>query len=212
MLLWRCLLFTTPIACQNKSYFFKYFCHFFHFSYYLVIFMSGRVIIETFNCTFFSCNFIKIRSYKDFLNSIISIDSSITDNIVRKIINVLQEKSRSKNRTLRTTTFTGYACEDFPSRTTRIPLLLRKEEIRPKARLKFVKKNISMPNPVKSLGYIKCHNLSSPRPVKSSSNSIRYNCEKISSWSRRPKTILEIRKKTAFLHVINNPIIFLWRL
>ena len=113
--------------------------------------------------------------------SIISIDSSITDNIVRKIINVQQEKCRSKNRTLRAPTFTGYACEDFPSRTTRIPLLLRKEEIRPKARLKFVKKTISMPNPVKSLGYIKYHNLSSPRSVKSPSNSIRYNCEKISS-------------------------------
>ena len=58
--------------------------------------------------------------------------------------------------------------------------------------LKFVKKT-SMPNPVISLGYIKCYDLSSPRP--SSSNSIRHNCEKICSWSRRPKTILEIRKK-----------------
>ena len=65
-------------------------------------------------------------------------------------------------------------------------------------RLKFVKKT-SMPNPVKSLGYIKCHSSSSPRPVKSPSNSIRYNCDKISSWSRRPKTILEIRKKKTFL-------------
>ena len=61
-------------------------------------------------------------------------------------------------------------------------------------RLKFVKKT-SMPNPVKSLGYIKCHSSSSPRPVESPSNSIRYNCEKICSWSGRPKTILEIRKK-----------------
>ena len=31
-----------------------------------------------------------------------------------------------------------------------------------------------MSNPVKSIGYIKCHNLSSPRPVKSPSNYIRY--------------------------------------
>ena len=74
-------------------------------------------------------------------------------------------------------------------------------------RLKFVKKT-SMPHPVKSLGYIKCHSSSSPRPVKSPSNSIRYNCEKICSWSRRPKTILEIRKKTTFLQVINNSIIY----
>ena len=50
-----------------------------------------------------------------------------------------------------------------------------------------------MPNPVQSLGYIECHSSSSPRPVKNPGNSIRYNCEKISSWLRRPKTILEIR-------------------
>ena len=30
-----------------------------------------------------------------------------------------------------TPTLTGYSCEDFPSRTTRSHLLLRKEEIRP---------------------------------------------------------------------------------
>ena len=34
-----------------------------------------------------------------------------------------------------------------------------------------------MPIPVKSLGYIKCYSSSSPRPVKSSSNSIRCNCQ-----------------------------------
>ena len=49
--------------------------------------------------------------------------------------------------------------------------------------LTFVKKT-SMPYLAKSHGYIKCH-----------SNSFRYNCEKICSWSRKPKTILEIRKK-----------------
>ena len=52
-----------------------------------------------------------------------------------------------------------------------------------------------MPNPVKSLGYINCYSSSSPTPVKSLHNSIRYNSKKICSWSRRPKTILEIRKK-----------------
>ena len=97
----------------------------------------------------------------------------------------------------RTPALTGYSCEDFPSRTTRSRLLLRKEEIRPNLtwysiRLKFVKKT-SMPNPVKSLGYIKCHSSSSPRPVKSPSNSIINNCKKI--WDLRSKTILEIRKK-----------------
>ena len=30
-----------------------------------------------------------------------------------------------------TPALTGYSCEDFPSRTTRSSLLLRKEEIRP---------------------------------------------------------------------------------
>ena len=30
-----------------------------------------------------------------------------------------------------TPALTGYSCEDFPSRTTRSHLLLRKEEIRP---------------------------------------------------------------------------------
>ena len=66
-----------------------------------------------------------------------------------------------------------------------------------------------MPNPVKSLGYIKCHRSSSTTPVESPSNSIRYNCGKICSWSRRPKTILKIRKKKAtFLYVINSSIIY----
>ena len=47
-------------------------------------------------------------------------------------------------------------------------------------RFKFMKKT-SMPNPVKRLGYIKCHSLTSPRPVKSPTNSIRYHCEKTST-------------------------------
>ena len=64
-------------------------------------------------------------------------------------------------------------------------------------KLKFVKKT-SMPNLVKNPGYIKCYSSSSsPRRVKSPSNSIRYNCVKICSWLRIPKTILEIRKKAS---------------
>ena len=62
-------------------------------------------------------------------------------------------------------------------------------------RHKFVKET-SMPNPFKSLGYIKCYSLSSPRPNKSSSNYIGYNCQKICHWKRRPKTILGISKKS----------------
>ena len=74
-------------------------------------------------------------------------------------------------------------------------------------RLRFVK-NTSMPNLVKSLGNIKCYSSSSPRPVKSPSISTRYNCLKICNWFRRPKNILAITKKTTFLLVINNCIIY----
>ena len=45
---------------------------------------------------------------------------------------------------------------------------------------------------------MKCYSSSSPKLVKGSSNSIRYNCYKICSWSRRLKTILEIKKRTHF--------------
>ena len=72
--------------------------------------------------------------------------------------------------------------------------------------LKFVKKT-SMLNPVKSFGYIKWYSSSSPRPVKSPSNSIRRSCQKICSWLRSPKTMLETRKKATFLYVISSPII-----
>ena len=101
-----------------------------------------------------------------------------------------------------TPALTGYPCEDFPSRTTRNRLLYTEKRTNEakyltwnSIRLKSVKKT-SMPNAVKSLGYIKCHCWSSPKFVKSPTNSIRYNCEKVSSWLRRPKTILEIKKAT----------------
>ena len=64
-------------------------------------------------------------------------------------------------------------------------------------RLKFVKKT-SMPNPVKSLGYIKHYSSSSPRPDKSPRNSIKYNWQKICSWSRRPKTYWKSEKRSHF--------------
>ena len=63
--------------------------------------------------------------------------------------------------------------------------------------LKSVKKT-NMLNPVENLGNIKCYSSNSPKPAKSSSNNIRYNCQKIHSWQRRRKTILEIRKKLHF--------------
>ena len=68
--------------------------------------------------------------------------------------------------------------------------------------------NISMPNPVKSFGYINCYRASNSRTVNNPTSSITYNCHKIFSWSRRPKTIPEIRKKFRFLQVINKSIIY----
>ena len=71
--------------------------------------------------------------------------------------------------------------------------------------LEFGKKK-SMLNPVTRLIYIKCYNSHSPRPIKSSCNFIRKNCQKIRSLPRKNETILEIRKKTTFLD--NKPITY----
>ena len=62
---------------------------------------------------------------------------------------------------------------------------------------------ISMPQRMESLGYIRCHSSSSSKPINSPSNSIRYNCQKVCSWSRRPETMLLIRKEAAVFEVIN---------
>ena len=71
----------------------------------------------------------------------------------------------------------------------------------------FVKKT-SLPNSVEIIGYIKCYMSSSPTPVKSASNSLRYNSQKICSSPRRPETILEIRIKASVFKVINKPVIY----
>ena len=55
-----------------------------------------------------------------------------------------------------------------------------------------------MQNSVKSLGHIKCYSSSGPRPDKSLFSSIRYYCQKICSWSRRSKTILDIKLRPYF--------------
>ena len=60
-----------------------------------------------------------------------------------------------------------------------------------------------MPSPVKSFGYIKCYSSSSPRPIKSPSNSTRYNYQKItiSQGDQRGwltiflKTLLTIKRR-----------------
>ena len=63
-----------------------------------------------------------------------------------------------------------------------------KYQTRNSIRLKFVKKT-GISNPDKSHGYIKWYCLSGPRPIKGPSNFIWYNCQKICSWSRKPKTM-----------------------
>ena len=96
---------------------------------------------------------------------------------------------------------TEYSFENFSSRITGTHLLLRKDQ-----HVTFVKKT-SMSNPVKSLRYILSATTQlASRPIKGSSSSIR-SCQTSKSRSRRPKTILKIRKETTFFNVINNPII-----
>ena len=106
----------------------------------------------------------------------------------------------------------GSSCDVWQFRITEGSVLLRNDETRVKTftwnfiRFEFVKKT-SKPKQVKSLGYIKCYNSNSPRPIESPSNSIRYNCQKICSWMTTRETILEVRKEIIFLEVINKPII-----
>ena len=106
-----------------------------------------------------------------------------------------------------TPTLTGYSCEDFPCRTTKSCLLLRKEEIRPNIWPKIPEDLCLWWRPI-CFTHIKCYKSSSPRPSKSPSNSIRYNYQKICSSSKRTKTILWIRKNATFFQVITNPVIY----
>ena len=73
-----------------------------------------------------------------------------------------------------TPALTGYSWANFPLRTNQTHILLRNEETRPNIwlGLKFVTIT-SMPNSVKSIGYIKWYTSSSPRSVISPSNSIK---------------------------------------
>ena len=75
-----------------------------------------------------------------------------------------------------------------------------------KIRLTFVKKT-SIQNPVESPKYIKCYSQSSPRPIKSSRNSVRYNCQK-SAVDREDLKPYWKREKATFLYVINKPTIY----
>ena len=86
----------------------------------------------------------------------------------------------------------GYSCEDFHLEPLKA-IYYWEKKIKAKyliwnsITLKFVKKTIMS----KNLRDIKYYSGSSPRLVKSSSNSTWCNCWKICSWLSKPKTILE---------------------
>ena len=108
----------------------------------------------------------------------------------------------------RTSALTGYLCEDFPCRTTWSCLLLRKDEIRWRIwsdeirwnKVTYLTKVCEKDQYAKPclkpwINQVLHYSLSNPRPIRIPSNSIRYNCQKICSWLRRPRTILESQKK-----------------
>ena len=106
-------------------------------------------------------------------SSIISIDIiNITDNIIRKVINVYHEKCRTNNGPLRNSSINWIFLWRLPIQNYLKPPVTEKRRNKAKyltwnsIRPKFVKKT-SMPNSVERLGYIKCYSLSSPRPVPS---------------------------------------------
>ena len=107
--------------------------------------------------------------------SIISIESNITDNIIRKVINVLKEKCRTINGALRNSNINWIFLWRLPIQNHLKSSISEKRRNKAKyltwssIRLKFVKKT-NMPNPVKSLGYVECFSSSSPRLVESASN------------------------------------------
>ena len=76
-----------------------------------------------------------------------------------------------------TPALTGYSCEVFHPEP---PKEIRRNKAKylswNSVKFKFAKKT-RMPNSAESLGYIKCYRLSSPRLVKSPSNSIRHKSE-----------------------------------
>ena len=63
-------------------------------------------------------------------SSIISIDSNVTDNIIRKVKIYSRKSAGPKMEPWVTVVLTGYSCEDFPPRTTWSCLILRKDRIR----------------------------------------------------------------------------------
>ena len=102
---------------------------------------------------------------------IFSTNCNITDNII-----IYSKKSIGPRMQLWWTLLNIFV-ETFHSGPS--SLLLRKDKIRPNTRpeipkLKFLEKT-SMPNLAQSLRSLKCYSSSSPKPIASPNNSIRYN-------------------------------------
>ena len=127
------------------------------------------------SCSAANCNYCHLSHAWSLLESTI-ISNNITDNIIKKAINVWWEKCMTKMKPWGIPAVTGYSSEDFPSRTTFKPSITKK---RPNKAINLTQNSISlnflkktnMRSPGNSLGYIKCFNLSSPRTFKSPNNS-----------------------------------------
>ena len=128
------------------------------------------------------------------------LDSNITDNIIRKVINVLQEKCRAKNWASRNSIIKWILLWRLPVQNHSKPFITEKRRNKAKyltwnfIRLKFVKET-SMVNLVESLGYIKCYTARVAQDLLTAPAILSDTNVKICSWLRRPKPILKIRKK-----------------
>ena len=104
-------------------------------------------------------------------STIISIDSNITDNIMRKVINALQEKCTTRNRALRNYSIKWIFLWILPIQNHSKPSITEKRQNKTK--------------------YLTWNSIKLP-----TSNSLWYNCQENCSWLRRPKTK---QKKATFL-------------
>ena len=129
--------------------------------------------------------------------SIISIPNHTTNKMFQENISLKQEKRRRRNRALRNTSSNETLIRRFLIRNSLKPTITKKLIDKTEhtswfsIKLDFLRKT-SVLNPIKSLQYI------SPRTVIGPTNCIRYWCQKICCWTRRPKTIPEISKPIVY--------------
>ena len=112
--------------------------------------------------------------------SIICIDSNVTDNIIRKVINVWLKTFRAKNRALWNTSIRLILLQSLSIHCHQESLFT--EERWNKA--KYMTWNSITPvfvQRISTSNLVKCHSSSSPTPIKGPGNSTRYDCQKICS-------------------------------